>query len=122
MLDPVILKGEKIWTKDNKLAGYLCGATYYQAYDDGHIYKHMNAKGMDKSIYLNLLPRCKRWTIVHKYSRMRLSIPYNKIALLLKSGAAKEIDTHTNFGVQVMVCLDDFNEKLPEIQERFNGV
>ena len=119
MLDDIIRRGEKIWTKDNKLAGYLCGSTYYQEYQDMHIKHHGNCKGMDKSIYLYLLGRgCKRWTIIHKQSRMRLSMPFAKIAMLLKAGTAKEIDMRCGFGLQVFINLEDFNEYLPEVQER----
>lgn len=119
MLDDIIRRGEKIWTKDNKLAGYLCGSTYYQEYQDDHIKHHGNSKGMDKSIYIYLLGHgCKRWTIVHKFSRMRLSMPFNKIAMLLKIGTAKELDLHRGYGWQIFINLEDFNEMLPEIQEK----
>ena len=119
MLDSVITSSEKVWTKDNKLAGYICGGTYYQEYEDDHIKHHGNCKGMDKSIYIYLANRgCKRWTIIHRYTKMRLSMPFNKIAILLKTGKAKELDLHRGYGMQVFINLEDFNECLPAIQEQ----
>ena len=119
MLDRTITNNsEKIWTKDNKLAGYLCGGTYYQEYQDDHIKHHGVSKGMDKSIYLYLAGRgCKRWTIIHKFTKFRLSMPFNKIAILLKTKKAKELDLHRGYGLQIFIDLEDFNECLPAVQE-----
>lgn len=118
----IVFNSEKIFAgkykSGEKPCGYLYQHTYYQSYDHTHIMSHGNSKGIDKAIYLNLLPRCQRWTIREKNTCLTLSIPFNKIAILLKAGIAREIDTHTGFGLQIMVPLDEFNDKIPAVQER----
>lgn len=115
-------RGEKIWTqKDNKVAGYLYQGVYYQEYTSGyHTMQHGNSKGMDVSIYKNLLPRCKIWTIIDKLSGQAMSMPFKHIAVLLEYKKIKDQE-YKGFGRQIFVPLEYFTRdgkgKLPDMQK-----
>jgi hypothetical protein len=119
-------KGEKIWAqsagkeKRPTLVGYLYNGTYYQDYIAGyHVMQHGNSKGIDKSIYMNLAPRCHHWTIVDKKTGQSLSMPFKNIKVLLEYKRA--IETDMGWGKQILVPLEYFSAdglgKLPAMQK-----
>lgn len=121
-------KGEKIWAqstgKEKKpmLVGYLYNGTYYQEYIAGyHTMQYGNSKGIDKSIYMNLAPRCHHWTIIDKRTGQKLSMPFKNIKVLLEYKRATEYGTDLGWGKQILVPLEYFShdgsDKLPDMQK-----
>ena len=89
---------------NNRVVGILDGDCYRQQYDSGHIYRKLNAKGMNRGVYLTLQGLgCKWWLIQHKQTKQCLRMPFCKIKLV-----AVEKDMGKD-GIQLLVPLEDFN-------------
>lgn len=106
------MKREPVY-HDGRVVGILEGDTYRQQYDSGHIYRRLNAKGMNKGIYLYLKGKgCQFWMITHKQTKESLTVPFWKIKELgIEQDMGKD-------GIQIFVKLEDFNMTHPAIQSK----
>lgn len=101
---------EKVFVR-NKCVGDLVDGVWEQRITDRHIYRVLNAKGMDVNLHLALQGKCHTWRLRHKQTGQVLSIPFVNIEIL-----GTKVDTGA--GVQYMVALSDFTEQEPVKQAR----
>jgi len=97
-------------TASGKIAGVVQGDTFIQHVAWGHIYRKLNAKGLDYSLYLQARMRCKYWQLVFP-DGMSLRVPFEKVDKI-------KIERNAEAGKQIFVKLDDFNEDRPTVQGR----
>jgi hypothetical protein len=92
-----------------KCIGKVIDGVFPQNITDRHIFRELNAKGMDINLHTALKGICDVWRLTHKKTGQVLSIPFEKIE-------AVAIKKDTGAGVQLMVPLAEFNEDRPVVQ------
>lgn len=96
---------------DDVPIGELRSGVFIQRVSQRHIYRRLNAKGMDVSLYFRLKQVCHTWTLIFMDTKQELSIPIGKIP---KVAIRRKVG---NAGEQFLVKLADFNKDRPEIQQ-----
>ena len=100
---------------DNKVIGEIRAGVFVQRTTERHIFRELNAKGMDVDVHGRLAGRCDAWRLEFKDTGQILTIPFAKIAqvgILRSTGA----------GAQYLVKLSEFNEDRPVIQHALPGL
>ncbi len=100
---------------DNKVIGEIHAGVFVQRTTERHVYRELNAKGMDVNVHGRLAGRCDTWRLEFKDTKQVLTIPFAKIAqvgILRSTGA----------GAQYLVKLSEFNEDRPVIQHALPGL
>ncbi len=93
---------------DGQVVGVIQGDIFIQQVRWNHIYRKLNAKGLDYGIYIQARMRAKYWQLVFPDGKI-LRIPFNKVDKVL-------IEKTTVVGKQVFVRLEDFNVERPVLQ------
>ena len=94
---------------NGKCIGEIIDGVFPQKIYDKHIFRELNAKGMDINLHAALRGKCHTWRLIHQQTHQVLSIPYDKIEVV---GVKRD----TGSGPQYYVSLGDFNEDKPAIQ------
>jgi len=102
---------EKVFVKD-RFIGLVSDGIFPQNITDRHIYRRLNAKGMDLDLHQTLKGRCHTWRLTHMKTGKVLEIDFNKIEIV-----GQRVD-FGQIGRQYMVPLSEFTEARPEIQRR----
>lgn len=103
------MQNELVYIDDVPIGRVVAGV-FYQTVTPRHIYRRLNAKGIDVSLFFRLRQVCHTWQIIFTDTRQVLSIPFAKIpavATKRKVGSA---------GEQFLVKLSDFNQERPVVQ------
>lgn len=96
---------------DGRPIGNYNDGTFTQWVTRRHIYRQLNAKGIDIRVHADLKARgCRQWEIVFTDTAQILKIPFAKITAC---GISRHIP---GAGDQIMVPLSDFNESRPVLQ------
>ena len=101
--------GEPVFV-NGRVIGKVIDGVFTQRITDRHIYKELNAKGMDINLHAALQGKCEIWRLIHKKTHQVLSIPYYKIEIV-------GIKRDTGSGPQYYVPLGEFNEDRPVVQK-----
>ncbi len=96
---------------DGHVVGYVEDGVFYQRVTERHIFRQLNAKGIDISLYRQLRHRCHTWRLTFKDTRQVLSISFERIG-------AVGMERDTGAGSQIFVKLQDFDEDKPALQKR----
>ncbi len=96
---------------NGKVVGQLENGVFFQRVHRRHIYRVMNAKGMDVGLHKALRGKCRLWRIEFE-DKQTLEIEYKRIEI---SGKLRPIK---GAGMQWMVRLDLFDELTPATQRR----
>ena len=94
-----------------RVVGDLDMGVFFQRVQRRHIYRVLNAKGMDAGLYRQLRGKCRLWRIEFDDHQV-LEIEYKRIEL---SGKLMQIK---GAGKQWMVPLKYFDELTPATQKR----
>lgn len=98
---------------DKSCIGEIEGGYFVQKITDRSIYRKLNAKGMDISVYRHLLSRCKGWMLIHKQTKQVWRIePFSRIEEMA------DREYCGTAGNQLMVRLEHFNVLQPALQKR----
>ena len=97
---------------DGKVVGDLDNGVFFQRIQRRHIYRVMNAKGMDVGLHRALRGKCRTWRLEFDDTKQVLEIPYARIEVSGKLMPVK------GAGIQWMVKLKYFDELVPSIQRR----
>lgn len=100
---------------DKKVIGRIYDGVFVQKTTERHIFRELNAKGMDVDVHGRLAGRCHTWRLEFKDTKQVLTIPFAKIAQV---GAL----VSTGAGAQYMVKLSDFNEDQVALQKTLPGL
>jgi hypothetical protein len=100
---------------DKKVIGRIHDGVFVQKTTERHIFRELNAKGMDVDVHGRLAGRCHTWRLEFKDTKQVLAIPFAKIAQV---GTL----TSTGAGAQYLVKLSEFNEDRPVIQHALPGL
>ena len=96
---------------NGRVVGSLENGVFYQRVQRRHIYRVLNAKGIDVGLYRQLRGKCRKWRIEFE-DHQTLEIDYSRIAI---SGVKKKIP---GAGEQWMVRLSLFDELKQATQRR----
>lgn len=102
--------GESVFV-DGNVVGYIEDGVFCQRVSDRHIFRELNAKGIDIGLYRQLRHRCHTWRLIFKDTHQVLSIPFERIG-------AVGVERDTGAGSQILVKLQDFDEDKPALQKR----
>lgn len=102
---------EELVFVNGKRIGKIIDGIFPQFISDRHIFRELNAKGMDINLHAALRGKCQVWQLHHEKTGQVLSILFDKIRQV---GIKKD----TGAGVQYMVPLAEFNEERPVVQAR----
>ena len=96
---------------NGKVVGQLENGVFFQRVQRRHIYRVLNAKGMDIGLHRQLRGKCHLWCIEFD-DHQTLEIEYKRIEI---SGVIRPIK---GAGMQWMVPLKYFDELTPATQRR----
>ena len=96
---------------NGRVVGSLENGVFFQRVQRRHIYRVLNAKGMDVGLHRQLRGKCRLWRIEFE-DHQTLEIEYKRIEI---SGKLRPI---TRAGLQWMVPLKYFDELVPATQRR----
>ena len=96
---------------DDVPIGVVRDGVFIQRVTLRHIYRKLNAKGIDVSVYYRLKQACHTWKLIFLDTRQELSMPLAKIPAV---ATRRKVGTA---GEQFLVKLADFNKDRPEIQK-----
>lgn len=96
---------------NGKVVGMLENGVFYQRVQRRHIYRLLNAKGMDMGLHRQLRGKCRLWRIEFE-DHQTLEIEYKRIEI---SGKLRPVK---GAGIQWMVPLHLFDELKPATQRR----
>ena len=96
---------------NGRVVGSLENGVFFQRVQRRHIYRVLNAKGMDVGLHRQLRGKCRLWRIEFE-DHQTLEIEYKRIEI---SGKLRPI---TGAGLQWMVPLKYFDELVPATQKR----
>ena len=96
---------------NGRVVGSLENGVFFQRVQRRHIYRVLNAKGIDAGLYRQLRGKCRLWRIEFE-DHQTLEIEYKRIEI---SGKLRPI---TRAGLQWMVPLKYFDELVPATQRR----
>ena len=96
---------------NGKVVGQLDKGVFFQRVQHRHIYRVLNAKGMDVGLHRQLRGKCQLWRIEFDDHQV-LEIEYKRIEI---SGKLRPIP---GAGMQWMVRLDLFDELTSATQRR----
>lgn len=96
---------------NGKVVGQLENGVFFQRVQRRHIYRVLNAKGMDINLHRQLRGKCRLWRIEFDDHQV-LEIDYKRIEM---SGILRPVK---GAGMQWMVRLDYFDELKPATQRR----
>ncbi len=105
------MSDENLVFVDKQVIGRVEGGVFCQLITQRHIFRELNAKGIDASLFISLSRFCHSWQLTFRDTKQVLSIPFKKILLVgVKRG--------TGAGQQYLVKLEDFNNDIPVLQHR----
>lgn len=96
---------------NGKVVGQLENGVFFQRVQRRHIYRVMNAKGMDVGLHRGLRGKCRIWRIEFE-DHQTLEIEHKRIEI---SGKIRPIK---GAGIQWVVPLQYFDEQKPATQRR----
>jgi len=96
---------------NGKVVGSLENGVFFQRVQRWHIYRVLNAKGIDVGLYKQLRGKCRLWRIEFE-DHQTLEIEYKRVEI---SGVIRPIP---GAGLQWMVPLKLFDELTPATQRR----
>jgi len=97
---------------DGRVVGQLDFGVFFQRISTRHIYRAMNAKGMDVNLHRALRGKCWKWRLEFEDTKRVIEIDYDRIEI---SGKLIPV---VGVGLQWMVRLDLFDELMPATQRR----
>lgn len=95
---------------DGKVVGQLDNGVFYQRITERHIYRVLNAKGMDFYLHRALKGKCRKWLLEFEDTGQRLEILF---ALIEQVGIKRQLN---GAGTQYLVKLEEFDEVRPVMQ------
>jgi len=97
---------------NGKVIGTLDKGVFFQRIQTRHIFRQMQAKGIDLQLFRSLRGRCREWKLEFEDSKRLICIAYDRIE---QSGVIKWVP---GAGQQMMVELRLFDEIRPGTQKR----
>ncbi len=97
---------------EGKVVGDLDLGVFTQRIFTRHIYRLLNAKGMDVRLHRALRGKCRLWRLIFGDTNQIINIPYSRIEL---SGTRK---TPKGLVEQIFVPLQYFDEERAATQKR----
>lgn len=101
---------------DGKVVGQLDNGIFFQRITQRHIYRVLNAKGMDFYLHRSLKGKCHKWLLEFEDTSQRLEILF---PLIEKVGIKRELP---RAGMQYLVKLKEFDVVRPVMQVRMIGL
>lgn len=95
---------------DGKVVGQLDNGVFYQRITQHHIYRVLNAKGMDFYLHRSLRGKCHKWLLEFEDTGQRIEILF---ALIEQVGIKRQLN---GVGIQYMVPLKEFDVVRPVMQ------
>ncbi len=98
---------------EGKVVGELDRGVFTQRIYTRHIYRRLNAKGMDTRLHQALRGKCRLWRLIFGDTGQVLSIPYGRIEV-----SGTRADPRGGMVEQIFVPLQYFDKERDATQRR----